>query len=129
MAMPPEENAIVVQRFWEEVFNQGNLDVADEIIASYHVLHDTSNPDFASGPEGTKQLVAKWRGAFPDVYFAIEDQIVEGETVVHRWTASGTHSGEPVANIEPSGTRVTVTGITISRVSGGQIEETWNVFR
>jgi predicted ester cyclase len=65
-----------------------------------------------------------YRSAFPDLRVPIEDLIAEGDRVVTRWTARGTHQGELIGNA-PTGNRVAVTGIIVDRVSGDKIEEEW----
>jgi steroid delta-isomerase-like uncharacterized protein len=123
----PEENKAVVRRFLEEVFSGGNLELVDEIFAPHYALHDPSVPGEVRGPEGMKQYVSMYRGAYPDTRFTVEDQIAEGDEVVTRWTGRGTHRGE-LMGIPPTGEQVTITGITINRLSGGKIEEQWNNF-
>src|ERR671917_1439351 len=61
-----EENKAVSRRVAEEIFNGGNLDLADELYASDYVLHDPSLPEDLIGPEGIKQYAAMNLGAFPD---------------------------------------------------------------
>jgi steroid delta-isomerase-like uncharacterized protein len=119
-----EENKAVVRRWFEELFNAGNLEVADEIIAADHVNHDPTLPDIPSGPEGQKQVVNLYRGAFTNAHISVEDQLAEGDRVATRWTGSGTHQGE-FMGVAPTGNQVTITGITINRVSGGKIAESW----
>jgi len=120
----PEENKAVVRRFLKEVFEGGNLELVDEIFAPVYVLHDPIAPDEVRGPEGMKQYVSMYRGAYPDTHFTIEDQIAEGDEVVTRWTGQGTHEGE-LTGIPPTGAQVTVTGIQFDRVVDGEIQETW----
>jgi steroid delta-isomerase-like uncharacterized protein len=108
----------------EEVFNKGRLELADEIVAPNAIDHDPALPEPVVGPEGSKQLVAGYRAAFPDVRITIDDQIAEGDRVVTRWTARGTHKGD-LWGISPTGNEATVTGITIDRIEGGQIVESW----
>ena len=122
-----EENKALARRFYEEVFNQENLEVADEIAAQDHVNHDPTLPDIPSGPEGLKQIVNLYHGAFPDANITVEDQIAEGDKVVNRWTGRGTHQGE-LMGIPPSGNRVEVSGMDIMRISGGKIAETWSQY-
>jgi steroid delta-isomerase-like uncharacterized protein len=122
--MMSEENKEKVHRFLEETFNEGNLDVVDEIFASDYVLHDPGIPEEVSGPEGIKQFVQMYRSAFPDTHITVEDQLAEGDEVVTRWTGRGTHQGE-LFGIPASGNRVEDTGITISRFEGGKIAEDW----
>jgi predicted ester cyclase len=71
-----------------------------------------------------KQYAAMNLGAFPDVRVSVEDQIAEGDMVVTRWTATGTHTGE-LMGIPPTGRRIEISGITINRFSGGRIAEDW----
>jgi steroid delta-isomerase-like uncharacterized protein len=121
-----EENKALVQRFVEEAFNKGNLEVADEVYASGFVSHQSAGP-VERDPEYVKQFVGMYRGAFPDGHTTVEDVISEGDRVVYRWTFRGTHRGE-LMGIPPTERQVTITGITLDRVSGAKIEEEWNTF-
>ena len=126
--MSSETNKTVARRFFEEVFSKGNFNVLDEMIATDHV---NSGPGTISGlpagPEGTKQLVTVYRNAFPDLRFTIDEQIAEGDKVVTRWTALGTHQGE-LAGIPATGKSSTVTGIAVDRIVNGKIAESWGIF-
>jgi hypothetical protein len=73
-----EVNKAVARRWFEELFNAGNLEVADEIIAPDHVNHDPTLPDIPTGPEGQKQVVNLYRGAFTNAHISVEDQLTEG---------------------------------------------------
>src|SRR5918993_542982 len=119
-----EDNKALVRRWLEEVLTQGTLERAGDLFASNYVLHDPSFPRNVYGPEGVKQYVAVYRFAFPDARFAVEDQIAQGDRVVSRWSARGTHRGE-FLGIVPTGEEVTVTGIEFDHVAGGRIEEAW----
>jgi len=120
--MSAHENKALARRGIEEVFGRGNLAVADEVYANDFVGH--SPPDEIKGHEAIKQFASMWRSAFPDLQFTIEDQIAEGDKVVTRWTARGTHEGE-LQGIAPTGKQVTMSGITVSRIAGGRIVEGW----
>ena len=126
--MLSETNKTVSRRFFEEVFGKGNLNVLDEIVAKDHV---NSGPGAISGlpngPEGSKQFVTAYRNAFPDVHFTIDDQITEGDKVVTRWTAEGTHQGE-LAGLPATGKSSTVSGIVVDRLVNGKIAESWSIF-
>jgi steroid delta-isomerase-like uncharacterized protein len=120
--MSTEDNKAKVRRIIEEAWNGGNLAVLDELVAANCVFHDSSTT--FRGPEGIKQFVMMYRMAFPDVHFTIDDLIAEGERVVTRWTVTGTHKGE-LQGIAPTGKDVRVTGIVISRLAKGKVEEDW----
>ena len=122
-----EENEALIRRFVEEAFNRGNLDVVDEIYATDYVGHTAGSPEQTLGPEGVKEFVGLYRKAFPDLHTTIDDTVTEGDKVAYRWTAVGTHQGE-LMGIPPSSNRVELTGITIERIEGGKIVETWNNF-
>jgi predicted ester cyclase len=117
-----EENKATVRRLMDEVWNQGNLDAIDESLAPDFVNHDAP-PGLPSDREGFKQLAVMYKAAFPDMHLHVEDQLAEGDMVVSRWSAHGTHQGE-LMGIAPTGKEVTVTGIDIDRFEGGQIVET-----
>lgn len=119
-----EANKAIARREVEEAFSKGNLDVLEDIIAPDYVSHDPGIPEPIRGLEGVRQLVAGYRQAFPDLQVTIEDQIAEGERVVTRWSARGTHQGD-LWGIAPTGKQATVTGISIERIVGGKIVEDW----
>ncbi len=118
------ENKALVRRLFEEIWNKGNLSVADQIFATNYIHHDPSTPDFGRGPESEKKRATLYRTAFPDLQLAIEDLVAEGDRVVTRWTARGTHRGE-LRGIAPTGKQFAVTGISIVRLSGGKLVEGW----
>jgi predicted ester cyclase len=120
-----EEAKAVVRRAFDEVA-MGNMTTVDEIIAPEFVRHDLAGGPEAHGPDGVKLLIAGLRTAFPDLQTTIDDIFSDGEKVVVRFTARGTHSG-PLQGIAPTGREATWCGVNIYRVSGGQIRETWQL--
>jgi len=117
----PEVGKALHRRLFEEVWNQGNLDVVDEI----YVPDFINNLGIPGGREGFKQYVAANRAIFPDVNYTIDLQLAEGDIVVTRWTVTGTHQGE-FMGIPPTGVKAKMTGITMSRIADGRIAESWN---
>src|SRR5258708_15145703 len=79
-----EGNKFVVRRSFEELWNKGNLSLADELFTPNYEHHDASSPDFGRGPESEKKRAALYRTAFPDLQLTIEDIIAEGQTVMAR---------------------------------------------
>ena len=121
-----EENKAIARRALEEIVSaEGNLDVADDIIAPNYVGHDPVSPEDVRGPEGVKEFASMYHNAFPDVQLSVEQQLAEGDWVATRWVANGTHLGE-LMGIAPTGNRVTVAGTSIVRIVDGKIEETWD---
>ena len=124
--MSSEHNKAIAQRFYDLVWNQGNMAVADELFTPDTVDH-ASPPGFPSGIAGVKQVFGMYRGAFPDLTITIEDMIADGDKVVARWTSRGTHRGD-LMGIPPTGKQVTITGIDILRFEGDKIAEHWANF-
>ena len=122
----PEENKALARRSWE-IVTEGSLDTLEDALAEVYaedfVLHEPDED--IVGIEGLKQFVSMIRAGFPDLRVTLEDAIAEGEKVVSRWTAQGTHQGE-LMGIAPTGNRVTITGITIHRIEDGKIVEEWS---
>jgi steroid delta-isomerase-like uncharacterized protein len=119
-----DENKDISRRADEELFNRGNLSIADELFASNFVYHDPVSHEEWRGSESVKSYATMLRVAFPDLHQTIEEQIAEGDKVAYRWTARGTHQGE-FMGIAPTGNRVEMTGISIARLIDGKIEEIW----
>jgi steroid delta-isomerase-like uncharacterized protein len=117
------DNKLILRRFFDELFNQGNLAVADAVVATDYHNHNPA-PGETPGREGLKQFVAYLRCTFPDLHITVEDQVAEGDKVATRFTISGTQQAE-FAGIPPTGKQVTVSALNIHRVSGGQIQEGW----
>ncbi len=128
--MSIEENKQLVRRFYDELWNNGNLDVIDQYTAADMIEHESEYADqllslsSATGLEGLKQTTEALRQAFPDVRFTVEDQIAEGDKVLTRWQAVATQSGS-LGPLPPSGKHVTATGVYIDRIANGKIVEEW----
>jgi steroid delta-isomerase-like uncharacterized protein len=128
MRVSAEENKAVVRREMEELFNYtGNLDAVEEIIHPDYVSYEPSS-GVTRGIEGARQFAATFREAFPDLQNTVEDMVAEGDKVVVRFRARGTHEGQTEAFGPPTGKRIDITGITIKRVSEGKIAEAWTNF-
>ncbi len=123
--MGAAENKELVRRFYEEVWVNGNLEVADEVFAPDYLRHDFRASDALPGPEGQKKIAAEFRAAFSDLRFEVELLIADGDYVVGRWTASGTNLG-PWGSLEPTGRTVTFSAANIFRFEDGKVAELWN---
>ena len=123
--MSTEENKRISWRLQEEVFGQGKLMSVDELLAPDCVSHAPGDPELSRGPEDIRHIVRAYHSAFPDINFAVEKQVAEGDMVVTRWIARGTHRDE-FMGFPPSGRRIEVSGMSMDRISGGRIAENWN---
>jgi len=121
----PEENKSLVRRWMAEVWNKGNLAVADELFAPtyIHRTPTTTLPDLAA----FKQMISDFRAGVPDVQVTIQDLLTDGDKIITRWVLTGTHQGE-LLGIAPTNKSITLSGITIQRVENGRIAESWAEF-
>ena len=116
----------LVRRLIEEGFNQGNLDVADELISPDLVEHQNFGPNHAPGPEGVRAVIASLRRAFSDFQLAIDDLTVDGDTVWLRMTGSGINDGSFMGH-PPTGRRMRTDVFDSLRVEDDRIVEHWGV--
>ena len=111
--MSLEANKSIAKRFLEEAYSKRNLKVGDELLAANVVIH---NPDAdLVGIEAWKQYATVYLTTFSDLNIAVDDAIAEGDKVMVRWSARGTHKGKEVK----------LTGIAIFRFTGGKIKDVW----
>jgi steroid delta-isomerase-like uncharacterized protein len=118
-----ESNKTVVKDFIDGLFTKGDLGAVDTHLAEDFINHD---PPFGVTPdrEGMRDAGSMMRAAFPDWHSELHELIAEGDLVVERFTAGGTHRGE-VMGVPPSGKVVSLPGINIWRLRNGLIVERW----
>jgi predicted ester cyclase len=120
-----EKNKALVRRLIEEVTNQGNLDVADELLAPDFVAQRNVPRGKGPGMEDYKRVVAERRAASSDIYLSIEEQIAEGDRVVTRVIGSGTHDQGEYMGIAQSGVRITMGSIVIDAMERSAESREW----
>ncbi|MDP4217558.1 MAG: ester cyclase [Bacteroidota bacterium] len=123
-----DSNKQLVTRFFDEVWNQRRIEVADDIFDNDCVTFQLGSgaPVTAAprGPESIKNHVTEWLSGFPDLKFTIEQMICEGDRVSTLLAFDGTHTGEWLG-IPPSSRRINIRLMTIHRITGNKIIEDW----
>jgi steroid delta-isomerase-like uncharacterized protein len=121
-----DDTTRLVRRWFDDLFNRGELDVAAEILAD-DVGYDgpqSLGPRDVTGPEDVKSYVETYRTAFPDLWYTVEDVTrADGEVRV-RWSAMGTQEND-LFGIEPTGEGFTVDGIDVFTIEAGEIAEVY----
>ncbi len=120
-----EANKAVVMRAWEEGFNQGNLDVLDEVFDESYVELTPYGKAEQGGPERTKQAYEWMHSVFGDIHFEVEQMMAEGDFVFSRAMASGTHVGE-FMGVPATGRPVRFAAVVVSRISNGKHVQDWS---
>jgi len=119
-----ETNGRVMQRAFDEIMEHGNVEAIDLLFARDFTGHDTSGGTF--GRDEFREGVLAMLSAFSDRQVVLADQVIAGDKVATRWQATGVHSGA-FNGIPATGCHVNMTGISITRLAGGKIVETWEV--
>ena len=121
--MSTAQNKALGYRYFEEVWSNKHIEAIDELLADHYIDHNPS-PGAPPGRASATQWVTMLLAAFPDLHITVDDQVAEGDKVVTRWTAQGTHRG-PLLDLSPTNKPARITGLSINRVADGQIQEGW----
>jgi len=124
-----EENKALIERWFEEVWNQGNAKVIDELLAEDGVIHGLAdaNGQPVRGIEAFHEFHNQFRGAFSNLNISVDDVVAEGDRVVARCSVRGQHTGESLG-FAATNAPVQFEGIAIVRIKDGKIVEAWNQF-
>ena len=126
--MSEEQSKATVFRFYNELWNERNLKVADEIFAADCVTHQLQSgeefPAVIRNPEAVKHHIAEWLEGFPDLRFTVEQMLVEDDRVMTQSVMRGTHAGV-WQGIAPTNKKVSIRLSVIHRISEGKIVEDW----
>jgi steroid delta-isomerase-like uncharacterized protein len=117
--LSPDAAKEVVRRRFREL-DAGNTAILDELFSPDYRLNFPGRAPMDL--ERTKRFYEELYSAFPDLRHEIVDQIAEGDRIVTRWTATGTHRGD-LMGVAPSGQSVSFTGINIYRLEGDKLVE------
>jgi predicted ester cyclase len=119
-----DDDKRLLRRALEEIYSNGNLELADELVHPEFVNHEPAHPDMPAGPESVKQTVRGLHDTFGELRFEVHDEITEGDKVVQRVTMSGRHIG-PLMGNEPTGKAFSMRQVHIWRIADGKIAEHW----
>jgi predicted ester cyclase len=122
----PSAPESVVRRLIDEGFNQGRLEVADELISPDLVEHQSFGPGHAPGAEGVRAVIASLRRGFSDFRLEIQDVSLDGDKVWLRMVGTGTNDG-PFMGHEPTGRPMRTDVFDLIRVADGKMVEHWGV--
>jgi predicted ester cyclase len=121
-----EQNKDVVRRMIAECVNANRAELLEQFVGPDLRVHPGTPgtaPD-TEGIDGLRGAFERFHTTFPDLHIGPEEMVAEGDMVVARWTATGTHSGD-LAGIAPTGAAVRWSGTDMYRFADGKIVEWW----
>lgn len=119
-----------VQAFTNRVltmWNEHNINIADEVYAQEIVRHDCGVPEAIVGLENVKNYLKNLFTAFPDMNLIEDEMIVSGNKGVQRWTMTGTNTG-PMGDMPPTGRNVKISGVSVGHFVNGKLVEIWDFY-
>jgi steroid delta-isomerase-like uncharacterized protein len=119
-----EQNLALAQRYFDELMNGGHLEIIRDLMTPDFAFRIATLPEPIHGHDGMREFVIGLHTAFPDLHFAIDRRIADGDLVAIRWIITGTHLG-PFLGFPPSGNSIKDQGIDIFRFRDGRIAEVW----
>jgi steroid delta-isomerase-like uncharacterized protein len=123
--MGEAQNKALIQRFSDEVWDRGKLEVAAEVFHDDYIRHDLRPTQAPPGAAGMASIAAGFRTTFPDAHWRVDLMLAEGDLVAARWTATGTFTGL-WGTVEPTGKRAEFSGVNLYRFRNGKVAEIWN---
>jgi len=117
-----ERNRALAKRWFQEVWNERRDQTLDELFTAGAIGH-TENGD--QGPVEFKAARLGLLDAFPDIQVEVEDTAADGDHVVVRWRARGTHLGAGLG-IPATDRPVDFRGMTWLTFKNGVIVEGWD---
>ena len=126
------EAKAIVRRFFDEAWNQNRVAAVDEYISTDNLHHGVSHTG-PRGPEDIRQMMKRWRAAFPDVQYHVEALVAEDDLVAARTTMTATHTGVLSSGfgsriLPPTGKSFRATEMFIFRIEGGKVVEIWATY-
>ena len=125
-------NEELALRYHNDIFQEGKLEVADEILSPDFIIHNPSLPEeLRKGPEGVKKYASAIIESVSDRKLVQNDIFAKGDKVLIRWTNSGTNMGlynKTLFGNKHTGKQYVATGFDQFRISNGKIMEMWQQY-
>jgi steroid delta-isomerase-like uncharacterized protein len=116
----------LIRRYYEELFNQGRVELVSELLAPDYVNHSPGSPQQDRGRQGVVDVILALRRGVPDLRYQVEDVVASVDAVAVRTRVTGTHLGV-LFGVAPTGKRFEVTQLAIEHVREGKIVAHWRV--
>ena len=126
MKNPIQTNKELIETYFYDVWNRGDLAKLESIIDPAYVNHSPSTPNPPPGPDGLRPIIVAMRKGIPDLTYTIEEMIATEDRIVARVLVKGTHL-DTFFGIPPTGKKFEVTQVNIEHVNNGKIVAHWRI--
>lgn len=121
-----QQNKQLIESYFNEVWNKGNIDMLEELITPDYINHAPSIPNPKPGPEGLRPIIIEMRNGITNLNYDIIDTVITEDKIVARVRVTGIHTGE-LWGMKPTGKKIDVDQINIEFVRDGKISEHWRI--
>jgi predicted ester cyclase len=119
-------NKALVQRYIEEALSGGDLKILDTLVAPNYVDNSPGAED-GRGPRQIRASQARIRALFKNIHYHVDQLLAEGDQVVARYTVRATRKADKEIDAGDAGKTIDILGMTVFRIAGGRIQETWSI--
>ena len=119
-----KEEMIALADHAHTIWNEGDLDLIDDLVGPDFVRHVVDISEDVVGPVGFGEAVVAIRTQFPDFHVRFDEVIVAGDRIVLRWMVTGTDTGG-VGELPPTGMPIQISGASVIHVIDGRFVEEW----
>ncbi len=115
-----------ISRYFDEVWNQGRVDVLDDLLTADYINHSPGVPNPPPGPDGLKPIVRAMRAAIPDLRYTILDLVIDDGKAAVYVQVTGTQHG-PLFGVPPTGKAFDIRQMQIEWFRGDKIWQHWRI--
>jgi steroid delta-isomerase-like uncharacterized protein len=124
--MTIEDVRRLITRYFQEVWNDGHVDVLDELLTPDYLNHSPSTPNPSRGPAGLKPIVRAMRDGIPDLRYDILDMVIAPDKAAVFLRVTGTQTGT-LFGMPATGRRIDVRQMQIEWIKDGRIWQHWRI--
>lgn len=116
-------NETILRNFIQKIWNEKNTENLSEFLAPTYTIHLDAGDPWEGKTLNHEEFKARLQnsfGPFPDIHFAIQTAIADGNAVVITWIMTGTNKGN-IGSIPPTNKPIKTNGVTIYYFQDGKI--------
>lgn len=122
-----DQNRNFAQLWFDEVWNKHREEAIDELRHPEGRAYGFPAPDSELSAEAFKEAYRSFNNNFSNIHVVVDEEIVDGDRIACRWTATGTHTGDGLG-FAPTNKHVRFSGASFMHMRNGKLGDGWNFF-